>query len=400
MMRRLIIISLLLIVSTISYAKKSSTNVDTLNIAISQLKTKTNDIDLSIDGLSKQIDVISYTVETQKDIISQEQSAIGNSMSSINAILTFFSIILTLGGAFLGFYIRYKERNVKKMLREVEEKKKNVKSMLSEVEEKEKNVKNMLSEVGVKKKEVETLEEKTIKTREDIRELNNTITKDIEALYTRLRREETVTFLKRLVYEPEDIDNLINLLLSRDLEENDFKYLLLAYRKLKDRINSRNYKITKIQKISRWDYLILFFQQFCEQSIGNKLVRDDLIEMLPPIIKSASNRDIDRSTNSLVMCLNKNINNENDNLVILLIYLEALVNSQFKYYPNPYEIIASKYKNDKELKELWSILESKGIINQYFGSALCERFKDDDSYTKSIMEKIEKSIQNTTTKQK
>ena len=100
--------------------------------------------------------------------------------------------------------VEEKKKNVKSMLSEVEEKEKNVKSMLSEVEEKEKNVKNMLSEVGVKKKEVETLEEKTIKTREDIRELNNTITKDIEALYTRLRREETVTFLKRLVYEPED----------------------------------------------------------------------------------------------------------------------------------------------------------------------------------------------------
>lgn len=371
-MRRLIIISLLLIVSTISYAKKSSTNVDTLNIAISQLKTKTNDIDLSIDGLSKQIDVISYTVETQKDIISQEQSAIENSMSSINMVFTIFSILMTLGGFALGYYINRKEKNMQSLLDKVEE----------------------------KKKEVETLEAKTIKTREDIRELNNTITNDIEALYARLRREETVTFLKRLVDEPEDIDNLINLLLSRDLEENDFKYLLLAYRKLKDRINSRNYKITKIQKISRWDYLILFFQQFCEQSIGNKLVRDDLIEMLPPIIKSASNRDIDKSTNSLIMCLNKNINNENDNLVILLIYLEALVNSQFKYYPKPYEIIALEYKNGNELKELWSMLEVKGIINQYFGSALCERFKDDDSYVKSIKEKIRKSIQNTTTKQK
>ena len=126
MMRRLIIISLLLIVSTISYAKKSSTNVDTLNIAISQLKTKTNDIDLSIDGLSKQIDVISYTVETQKDIISQEQSAIENSMSSINTILTIFSILMTLGAFVLGYYINRKEKNMQSLLHKVEEKKKEI----------------------------------------------------------------------------------------------------------------------------------------------------------------------------------------------------------------------------------------------------------------------------------
>lgn len=400
MMRRLIIISLLLIVSTISYAKKSSTNVDTLNIAISQLKTKTNDIDLSIEGLSKQIDVISYTVETQKDIISQEQSAIENSMSSINTILTFFSIILTFGGAFLGFYIRYKERNVKKMLSEVKEKEKNVKSMLTEVGKKEKKVKNMLSEVGVKKKEVETLEEKTIKTREDIRELNNTITKDIEALYTRLRREETVTFLKRLVYEPMDISNLSPLLMSRDLEESDFKYLLVAYRNLSERIFIMNLGTLDISKKNKYCFLALFFQHFCGLSIDNKLVRDDLIKMLPLIIESAFHRDIDKSTNSLVICLNKNISTDYNNLNVLTDYIQALNNSQFKNYNKPYEIIASKYKNDDELKKLWSMLESKDIINQYFGSALCERFKDDDSYTKSIMEKIEKSIQNTTTKQK
>lgn len=372
MMRRLIIISLLLIVSTISYAKKSSTNVDTLNIAISQLKTKTNDIDLSIDGLSKQIDVISYTVETQKDIISQEQSAIENSMSSINTILTIFSILITIGGIGLGCYINRKEKNMQNLLNKVEE----------------------------KKKEVETLEEKTIKTREDIRELNNTITKDIEALYARLRREETVTILKRLVYEPMDISNLSPLLMSRDLEESDFKYLLVAYRNLSERIFIMNLGTLDISKKNKYCFLALFFQHFCGLSIDNKLVRDDLIKMLPLIIKSAFHRDIDKSTNSLVICLNKNISTDYNNLNVLTDYIQALNNSQFKNYNKPYEIIASKYKNDDELKKLWSMLESKDIINQYFGSALCERFKDDDSYVKSIKEKIRKSIQNTTTKQK
>ena len=71
--------------------------------------------------------------------------------------------------------------------------------------------------------------------------LNNEIRDDIEKLYLRLRREETVTILKRLVMVSEDLNNLISLLLSKELESSDYTILKIAYHMI-----SWN-KIVKIQ---------------------------------------------------------------------------------------------------------------------------------------------------------
>lgn len=359
-MKKATVVILILITGLLAYSKTNKFQVDSLNIAVRQLDLKIDGMNQTVENLSNQMDLITYTVNAQKDIISQEQSAIENSMNSISVLLTIFSIALSLGGIALGWYINRKENNMRELLNKVE----------------------------TKKAEVERLEEKASKTKDEIVKLNDDMTNDIEGLYTRLRREETVTLLKRLVYEPNDIGNLATMLLSRELEDSDFKYVLLAYRNLENRENDDGIERQGFlsQLSSKGHYLVLFYQHFCGQAINNELVRDDLIKFIPKVLKAAFKKDIDKSTNSLIGCLNSD-NFQGEKNEILYKYIQDLGESKFKEYEKPYEIIVSKYKNETELQTVCKRLLENNILIPCFLELLCERFKDDNIFINLIREK-------------
>lgn len=201
------LLSLILICLTCSslHAQTLRVRVDSLSASISRSDAKMGNIESSINELVGQVENLSYLVEAQKEIISQEQSAIENSMGAVNTLLAVFSLIITIGGIFLGWFINRKEKNVQALLKQVE----------------------------TKKEEVEKLEESTSKTKDEIVKLNDNINNDIEGLYDRLKEAETISLFKRLVNVPLDIANVSTLLLARDIDVSNFKYLLAAYRKFK-----------------------------------------------------------------------------------------------------------------------------------------------------------------------
>ena len=183
-MKKLISLIIVCLACSSLHAQTLRVRVDSLSVSIGRSDAKIEnlnidmeDIEESVDGLAKQVENLSYLVETQKEIISQEQSAIENSMGAVNIFLAAFTLIITIGGIFLGWFINRKEKNVQALLMQVE----------------------------TKKEEVEKLEEKTSKTKDDIVELNNNINGDIEGLYERLKKEETVSLFRRLVEVPWDI---------------------------------------------------------------------------------------------------------------------------------------------------------------------------------------------------
>ena len=243
-MKKLISLIIVCFVYSSLHAQALRVRVDSLSVSIGRSDAKIEnlnidmeDIEESVDGLAKQVENLSYLVETQKEIISQEQSTIENSMGAVNIFLAVFALILTIGGIYLGWFINSREKNVQSLLKQVE----------------------------TKKEEVEKLEEKTSNTRKEVMELSDNINKDIEGLYAKLRREETITHLKRLVYEPNDIGNILPLLLSRELIESDFKYLLTAYRNLENKDDKGIVPdgLFARRLSSKGQYLLLFYQHLC-----------------------------------------------------------------------------------------------------------------------------------------
>ena len=365
-MKKLISLIIVCLACSSLHAQTLRVRVDSLSVSIGRSDAKIEnlnidmeDIEESVDGLAKQVENLSYLVETQKEIISQEQSAIENSMGAVNIFLAAFTLIITIGGIFLGWFINHKEKKVQALLEQVE----------------------------TKKEEVEKLEEKTSKTKDDIVELNNNINGDIEGLYERLKKEETVSLFRRLVEVPWDISNVGTLLLARKIDISNFKYLALAYRHLKD--SGADGQIGGIMHSYKDLYLVQFFQHFCGQAISHSLIKDDLIEFFPEGFSCAYQSDIEYSTNSLIMSLNrdKSIGNKPE---ILYTYIKALNESKHNTTSIPYEIIVSKYDNDDDLIQIWEQLISNSIIIKQFGELLCDRFSTNNAFVSSVKDSITK----------
>ena len=368
-MKKLISLIIVCFVYSSLHAQALRVRVDSLSVSIGRSDAKIEnlnidlkDIEESVDGLAKQVENLSYLVETQKEIISQEQSAIENSMGAVNIFLAVFALILTIGGIYLGWFINRREKNVQYLLKQVE----------------------------TKKEEVEKLEEKTSNTRKEVMELSDNINKDIEGLYAKLRREETITHLKRLVYEPNDIGNILPLLLSRELIESDFKYLLTAYRNLENKDD--NGVVPGGLLYRKGQYLMLFYQHFCGQALCHELVAAEIVSFFPYLLRCAFKNDVISSTTSMVNYFNRG-NVAVNKVETIYLYLKALHESKHSNLEDAYSIIVSKYRSDDELKDIWRHLEENHVYIKLFNKLICEAYQEDETFVARVKAQKEESIE-------
>lgn len=337
------------------------------NTNAQDVKTKTDSLSISlqkanerIEDLSEEIKFLSEMLDKQTGLIGQEQSAVSNSMSSLNILFVAFSVIIAIIAIIGGVLVKKKSEQIEKIKDYVDEKQKEV----IELEGKVSKAKDYVDE---KQKDVIKLEERVSKAKDNVLEIDNKITSDIDGLYEKLRRSETKVLLQRLADVPEDINNLFYSLTSRKLYEEDFKLFLEAYRNLKNKNEYANYF---------GNYLTLFFQHFCGEAVAQAIVRDELIDHFQILLNNAFEREVEESTKSLILCLNKN-QGTFSNEEVLKKYLSALIQSKYKDYTEPYRIILDNYSNKEELKEICNKLNNKPEV---FEDILKGKFGDNNSF--------------------
>jgi len=290
------------------------------------------DLGCIVDSLQFQLNIVQEKNDMLLDIIGQSNGSIANQLSILNIILAVIALAVAVVGGIVSFYIRKKKNEVDKMLKMVEEKKK-------------------------------TLDEIAATTKE----LDNQIKNNIKDLYKKLRKEETNTLLDRLIVEPQDISNLLDLLLARDLEDGGFIKIREAYLKLEAEFQ---------EHIEEKDsYLLLLFQHYCYQSVKDDRIRPKLVEVFARNCQCAFKRDIIKSTIDLCKTLTEETSTFNKEDV-LTAYLIALNSSQ--------------HKNLKELKNIFV----QNIIPQTLLQHAIERCTNDGVYlslfgiTKPVNEEI------------
>ena len=332
---------------------------------INEIEDKNKEIEASLKELSSHVNCLEYVVDKQKDIIAQEQSVIENVFSSTSWQLNIFGILLTIGGIALGWFISRKEKNMKNLLDTVEKKQKEITSLKQDIEA----------------------------TDQSMRKLNDEMQNNVDGLYKRLRRNETISLLERLVNVPEDIGNLTDLLLARDLEYEDFNMLFNAYTKLMEECADYA-KISKgFKQSDQNQYLLLFFQHFCGKAIQTSILRKDLIEYFPTALRCAFKSDVRNSLSSLIEALNNNtIDGGNES--ILAQYIIALYCSQHKNYTEAYQLIIDNCKDSINLQSVWNMLVEQKVIIEPFGNLLCEKYKEDTEFTKKVKKQIATLLQN------
>lgn len=226
--------------------KVDSLLIDSLSQRIDFFESQITDKLCHIDILDRQV----ADLHTQ---LSESQNFLSNAIASSDRFLSVASIAITIIAIALGVYITWCQNRVVKIKKIVEDKE---------------------TEIQLLKKEVDST--------------NKQIQGDLSSLYKKLRREETVTLLNRLVQVPEDINNIARFLLIRDLEVEDFNQLNEAFAKIK---NDKDYVIP---------YLIVLFQHFAGLSIKDEILRNLLIENYQYLIPNSFKNDIQKSTVDMV----------------------------------------------------------------------------------------------------
>ena len=349
-MRKILLLILLIPILSISQNKIDS-------ILIQQHQLKIEELNGTFHELEKKYD---YQIKVN----DQTLNSISNQISATSFNLSIFALLFGLLAIGLGVYVTWVERKIIRI-----------------------------------KVENESLLKETIKIKEEVVAINELIQKDIYGLFLKIKREETIHILNRLVKIPEDIANFDEQLMSRELNEEDFTLVKKAYLKLNPKTRETKYGPGISYKES---YQLIFFQHFLYQSVKDEEIGSELISNYSNAIECAFENDVIKSTEDFMKAIidlgfqkrNKEINS----------FVKGLSLSQHKDFSKVYEIIFySLNKRDNQFK-FYSLIENHkdnriGKVN--FGKLLIDEYSQTDSSDseKIIIEDI-KLIQEVLEKEK
>lgn len=235
-MKRLSFLCLILLFSYNSEARNETmlTSDDFINKSLAKTDSLEKTISLMNQNYSTKHDSLlkelSLTKEKYDYIITlntQTTNSISNQLEAVPISLTVFGVLFAVAAVILGVYVTRIENKIITL-----------------------------------KGDTQKLLNETISTRDEVKGINKLIQKDIKGLYEKIKREETVHILDRLVNVPDDIGNLINPLLSRKLEKEDYFKLKEAYLKL-DEEDRKFSEETSFFSLDRGgQYLLIFFSAF------------------------------------------------------------------------------------------------------------------------------------------
>ncbi len=304
-MKKIITILLLLISTTVLAQSKQDTTWEARMNKIEHqiINIESKNFENKILNLKEQLDF-------QQKMIEQSGNGISNQLESASYNLTLFGLLFAVAAIGLGIYVTYIERKI--------------------------------VNIG---EENRTLLTKNQKIKEDVEALNKLIQSDIYNLFLKIKREESVHILDRLVKVPRDISNVSNTLLSRELEQEDFVKLRQAYLSLGD--NQVEYQ---------HQYNILFFQHFLGQSLKDEKLRQNISKFIPSGIRAAFDNDIVKSTSDFVtVIVDKGIQEFKSEINL---YFKGLTNSEYKNYGVVYQLLFDNLKSRKNRFETFNVVES------------------------------------------
>lgn len=294
-----------------------------------------------IDSLRSELQKVNSKHEYQLKINEQTLNSISNQISATSFNLTVFGIIFGIAALLLGIYVTYIERKI----------------------------------VSIRE-ETQGLLKSTIETKNEVESINQLIQKDINGLFLKIKREETVYILNRLVKIPKDIGNFMNELLSRELEREDFNFLKKAY----EMLPNEDEQGIKISLNAKEQYQLLFFQHFLDLAIKDDLIGSDLVSFYPQAISCAFENDMIKSTEDFSKAIiDKGFQNSEEEINGFII---GLSQSKFSSMNQLYEIIFNSLRNREDRFKFFNLISSNKtsrIGKLKFGSLLISNYTDENN---------------------
>lgn len=319
---------LLSFMTMLAFAEKKQDTL--LNERIKRIEMRINDLVKNIEEENlRNKDKLDF----QQKMIEQSGSNISNQLASASYNLTLFGILFTIAAVLLGVYVSLIERKVVKI-----------------------------------SKENQALLERNQKIKDDVERINNLIHNDIQRLFIELKREETIHILDRLIKVPEDIANLCELLLARELEQEDFRKLRQAYLNLPQK--NREYTNS---------YHLLFFQHFLSQTLRDPDLKVGTSDYIPTGIINSFENDIIKSTIDFATLLVDTSINEFEKEIRQ--FFKGLTSSEYKNFAKVYQALFNNLKTRKNRFDLFNTVESipeQRIAKIEFGKLLQAEYLNDN----------------------
>lgn len=226
-----------------------------------------------------------------------------------------------------------------------------------------------------------------------LQQLHADIQNNLQTIYAKLRREDTISLLKRLVDVPEDITNISRILLARTLEKEDFTILLEAYHNLIIRSAelSGETDVVKLRlknsDFVNWEaaYALQFAQHFMDKAV----IVPDIRTIVQPRFKVLFNEcffrnDAEKSTIDFkqgVSSLGEGVQAE-----LLADYIKAMSQSPYAIFRDWYKLLLSNL-SERQLSEIWDKVsaQDKRVIS--FAQCLKDVIKDINPQS-PLLEKI------------
>jgi len=312
--------NILFLILLIPFTLFGSTNQDSINNVLQKQISILGQRMEVVDSLKHEFNTLNSQHEYQLKINEQTLNSISNQIGATSFNLTVFGILFAIAALGLGIYVTYIERKT----------------------------------VAIRE-DTRDLLKQTIRTKDEVESINKLIQKDIYGLFLKIKREETVHILNRLLKVPEDISNLSNELLSRELEQEDFSILKEAYLKLKPEKELEPGHI-RLRMEYKDSYHLLFFQHFLDLAIADETIGPELINFYPEAINCAFKNDITKSTEDFIKAIvdkgfqhcEKEINS----------YIKGLSQSDFKDFDKVYEILFNGLKNREDRFKFFDLIDN------------------------------------------
>jgi len=295
----------------------------------------------NIKNITSKLDELDHKVEIQQNLSEKTINGISTQISASSYSLTIFGLLFAIAAIILGVYITYIERKVVRL-----------------------------------KEDNTSLLNQTIKVKDEVIGINELIQKDICGLHLKIKREETIQFLNRLIEIPEDISNLGPQLLSRDLEKDDFTKLKGAYLELK-KVPELPRGLFEFEGTYSDTYKILFFQHFLDLSIKDNEIGNDLLDFYPDAISTSFRNDIIKSTHDFIKAIiDLGINSKTSEINS---FIKGISQSKYCSFDTIFEILfkglSTRY-NQFRFFDLISDEKENRIGKSNFGKKIIEKYSN------------------------
>lgn len=264
----------------------------------SELKASTSKNYNEIASLRSGLDILSNNFEINKENYKTLYDGLGNQIqmasNSIQIILFLIAILI----AAIAFFIK---KFIDKNLRDIEDSKQSIDKTKEEVGK-------ILTDVA--------------DMRKNINETKDYIDNHNKEMLVKIKRDYTLGYLKRIEKIPEDIANLVEILLASDLEKEDFLILKNGLLKIKAKnsfdTSNRNY------------FVALLVQHFPKETIEDMALREDLIFGIDNNINEMFDVDVESFLHSLLLVIEEKSINFIENKILLAKFFKRLYTSKHK----------------------------------------------------------------------